>query len=148
MSQTLMVKSPEEDAKTFSAEGWKRTWPTLLHAVRERSPVMRKRHWSLPSVSHQSLHWCNILGVLIVLRVQSKVIWDLPDEDLYCVSTAPKFPQPANCLTLPSSEADAISESLKGFLSPSQLLCPKRIKTLQILSAHTSRYPTLSPYAP
>jgi hypothetical protein len=111
-SHTLTVKSPDEEARTFSAAGLKRTCPTFLCNC-------QWFHWhshpcNQPHVSGEPCHRNNIGGLLGV-SPDREVFRNFPNKDLIqmsicvhsCVACEP---------TLPSSEAEEISESLNGDL--------------------------------
>jgi len=72
----------------------------------------------IPNMASKPVYWRNILRFTITLK--SKILWDFPDEHLKVLI----YPDLADysqiwsfeAHTFPSSEPDAIMESLKGDL--------------------------------
>jgi hypothetical protein len=60
-------------------------------------------------------HWSDI-GGLFCVAVEREALWHFPDEDLPWISFLSPLRAVCGERTLPSSEAEAISESLKGLL--------------------------------
>lgn len=98
-SQILMVKSPEADARTFSAAGLKRTWPTLLQTGSVSAPYS-----GIPSAYRgcpDNLEMGATSWMSSGLRAECTV------------KSLGTFQRK----TLPSSEPEAMRESSKGCLS-------------------------------
>lgn len=117
MSQSLTVKSPDAEARTFSAAGLNRTCPTFLKDVR-LAQILQNR--ILPWVTTQLADGRNVLRFLSIFAVDREIVRDSPQKDL-CRQYDPSLDNLV-VLTFPSSEADAIKLSLNGFLPTNQPL--------------------------
>lgn len=93
-----MVKSPEAEARIFSAAGLKRTWPTFLRGRQAQvfvysflpRPVDVSCSVyvcvSLPRVPRQLAHGCDVCRLFSVGE-ESEILWHLPYENLAVVGT-------------------------------------------------------------
>jgi hypothetical protein len=110
MSHTLTVKSPEALAKTFAADGLNNTWPTFLRDVRQIGHAKSV----VPRMAREPPDGRNVPR-LVGVRVECEVVWNSPQENLSIISGG----RSARLIhTFPSSDPEAIRESLNGFLSP------------------------------
>jgi hypothetical protein len=142
ISQILTVKSPEADARTFSAAGLKTTCPTFLllnqFGVSGRAQVVVARYLGCPLSLPIGAISCTFSGSASVLRENPS---GTRHKNIYHRSAGLflKGHGATERRTLPSSEPEASNESLKGFLFQLVSVCIQTDRH----RALTSPYPGL-----